>query len=474
MLRPLKKPVIIGAGISGLCTAWNLSENGITVTVLEKTNEIGGLATSFNEDGFIFDLGPHNIHTIHRDILAFLKKTFGKDLVSHKLGIKLFFRNKFVTYPLSGIDVFTVLPLWTAIPAGISFLFARIKMFFRTPGNDNSFEKWIKNRFGGILYNIYFGSYAEKTWKIKASQISSYVAEKRVPVFSISDYLSRMIRKKAIYSHNEFSSSVDNYYLARGAGQIANYFAGQIREKKETIMNNVEITSINGKNNKIESVEYLQNGQQNKTETDFLFNTMPVNELINLLKLDIPREVTDAANRLEYCSEVLLYIKVSKSRVFDSALTYFSSPRTKFNRVYDIGAFSREYVPDGKTALCIEYTCNTGDEIWQASTEKLFNNAMSVFEKYKMLNRNEVIGYSTRKLSHAYPKFKIGFEQDLKTIFSYLESVENLITLGRQGLFCYANMDDALKMGFRSVELLNSMDKKGIDYSELFPKYVIM
>ena len=43
-----------------------------------------------------------------------------------------------------------------------------------------------------------------------------------------------------------------------------------------------------------------------------------------------------------------------------------------------------------------------------------------------------------------------------------------------QGLFCYANIDDALKMGFRSIELLNSMDKKGIDYSELFPKYIIM
>ena len=42
----MKKIIIIGGGISGLSTAWKLSEKGYKVNVVESDKSIGGLAKS--------------------------------------------------------------------------------------------------------------------------------------------------------------------------------------------------------------------------------------------------------------------------------------------------------------------------------------------------------------------------------------------------------------------------------------------
>ena len=53
-----KKIVIIGSGFSGLAAACCLAKAGADVTVLEKNEQTGGRARSYEADGFLFDMGP--------------------------------------------------------------------------------------------------------------------------------------------------------------------------------------------------------------------------------------------------------------------------------------------------------------------------------------------------------------------------------------------------------------------------------
>ncbi|UYP44095.1 Thiamine thiazole synthase [Candidatus Lokiarchaeum ossiferum] len=53
--------VIVGAGMAGLTAAAYLSKAGMDVLLLEKNNECGGLLTSFERDGFLFDAGARSI-----------------------------------------------------------------------------------------------------------------------------------------------------------------------------------------------------------------------------------------------------------------------------------------------------------------------------------------------------------------------------------------------------------------------------
>ena len=59
-MKESKKVIIIGAGISGLTTAYLLHKEGFDVTVLEKNDEVGGSIETITEKGFLFDRGPNS------------------------------------------------------------------------------------------------------------------------------------------------------------------------------------------------------------------------------------------------------------------------------------------------------------------------------------------------------------------------------------------------------------------------------
>lgn len=54
------KVVIIGAGISGLTTAYWLHKNGMDVTVLEKDETVGGTMKTIYENGWLVESGPNS------------------------------------------------------------------------------------------------------------------------------------------------------------------------------------------------------------------------------------------------------------------------------------------------------------------------------------------------------------------------------------------------------------------------------
>jgi len=54
------KITVLGAGISGLATAFWLDKAGFDVTVLEVKDEPGGSMITRREDGFLIDYGPNS------------------------------------------------------------------------------------------------------------------------------------------------------------------------------------------------------------------------------------------------------------------------------------------------------------------------------------------------------------------------------------------------------------------------------
>ena len=66
--------IIIGSGISGLCTAALLSMNNKKVLVLEKHFKVGGYTHTFKRQDYEWDVGIHYIGGVH------LKKTFTRRL----------------------------------------------------------------------------------------------------------------------------------------------------------------------------------------------------------------------------------------------------------------------------------------------------------------------------------------------------------------------------------------------------------
>ena len=91
-------------------------------------------------------------------------------------------------------------------------------------------------------------------------------------------------------------------YPKFGPGQLWQIVAEKIEEKGGQIIYNEEARKFSFTDGKINSLEtYNHETKETKTYTgDHYFSTMPVNHLINGLGKDVPGEIVEIANKLEY------------------------------------------------------------------------------------------------------------------------------------------------------------------------------
>ena len=71
-----KKAIIIGAGPTGLVTASELLKQGWRVEIYEALDRVGGLARSFQWNGYNLDIGPHVFHTPNNKLAEYWQDYF--------------------------------------------------------------------------------------------------------------------------------------------------------------------------------------------------------------------------------------------------------------------------------------------------------------------------------------------------------------------------------------------------------------
>ena len=464
--------IILGGGPAGLGIAHRLLSYGQKAFLLEKQDRCGGLSKTDHYLGCKVDLGPHIFHTDKQHVIDLVAGLLNEDLVPRQIKVRVYSNGQFVPYPIKGMSVITALDSATAIHAVFDLLLARLGNMIHPASQVRSFEEWIIRQFGRTIYRCYFESYAGKVWKLSPREISSYVAIKRVPVFSIMDYIRKHFHLKPRRYHSEDQDFVRVFYPRHGIGQLMDRMTEQVIKNGGRIQTESDVAEITLEGSKIVSILYKHGQEIRQLKTDFVFSTIPITSLIACLRPAPPGAVLRAAAELQYNAGRFLYVAVKKEYVFEAALTYFQNQDIEFNRVYSLRHLSVECVPSGQEVLCIEFTCKANDSLYRASDEELFRHSMGVFEKLGILQKHEVAFYFSRKADYAYPVFRVDYEKNLEIIFTYLQSIHNLMVLGRQGLFCYANIDDVIAMGFRSVDLYHRGIEPPLNYSELFKEYL--
>jgi protoporphyrinogen oxidase len=183
---------------------------------------------------------------------------------------------------------------------------------------------------------------------------------------------------------------------------------------------------------------------------------------------EAPGEVRQAAQALDYCSAVLLFLKVNRRNVLPSAMLYFSDPNIPFSRIYDVGMYSSAMVPDGKTMICLEFPCNLGDAIWLDSEANIGKIAIEILAREGVLSQEDVDGFFIEKISHSYPRFRLGFQKRVQQCFGFFARFENFISFGRQGSFAYLNTDGVINLGFNAADAVILSESMGYRCHEWF------
>ena len=122
------KYVIIGAGVSGLSTAYELSKVFPSeILVLEKDEIVGGLCKTISKNNSYYDLGSHRIHSqVSEKFLEYIGKASDSEIIKNTRGGKLRLKKSFITYPIKSFQFFISLGLIESILCAISLIKYRI------------------------------------------------------------------------------------------------------------------------------------------------------------------------------------------------------------------------------------------------------------------------------------------------------------------------------------------------------------
>ncbi len=463
-----KRTIILGGGVTGLATGWKLAESGWNVEVLEKRDHVGGTAASFTHSGtsgdYKVDLGPHKIYTQLSGILEEIKALLGDELQALPKKSRIRILGKYFNYPFKPVALLTSVPPLQAMGFGLSYAKAAT---FRTFGHpeDYSYEKYLTNRFGKQIYEAVFKGYAEKVWGVDPNGLDAELARIRVSIPSLSELVKRMFlgekNKKEITAHAF-------YYPKKGCIRLSEKMAERILQNKGSVHLKAWPTELKLEGRRVTEVTYEKNGLRKSTSPDFVVSSIHLGQVVKLLRPVPPENVLQAAARLRYRGLIVLYLVVNKPRLFEDNWIFYPEKEVVFNRLSEQKGFSSEMGPADKTVLMVEITCSPstevgggslemvqkekGDWAWNATDSELFERAVADLEKVGILKKEDVAEYFAVRLRNKYPVYDIGFDKNLNEVAAYLESLENFLTIGRQGLFNYNNMDHCMDMGFLAAK----------------------
>ena len=509
----MKNVVIIGAGPAGLTCAYSLLKEAekIRPIIIEESNFIGGISRTEQYKENRIDIGGHRFFSKDKrvmalwqeilplqakpaadDIILNREKNFSKKgdadpekqddvlLIRNRIS-RIYYRNRFFDYPISlKPQTFINLGFRNTFFAGIDYL----KSTFKKLPEDN-LESFYINRFGKTLYEIFFEDYTEKLWGVHPRNISADWGAQRVKGLSVSKVILSALAKPFRKNNGKVETSLieEFYYPKSGPGQLWEKMAEKCVENGTELRKNQKAIKINLDGNKVKSV-IVENTDKNsadykKTEEifcDYLVSSMPINELSSSIN-EFPEEEKKIAENLPYRDFITVGLLLSKLEIENKTdiktvnnnvpdcWIYVQDRSVKMCRFQIFNNWSPYMVDDFKKHLWLglEYVCSENDELWNLSEEEMIDFASSELEKIGVIKKDNIKDSFTTRVKKAYPAY-FGTYKDFHKVRAYLDTIENLYCIGRNGQHRYNNMDHSMLTGIEAGEAIiqNNSDKTKI------------
>ena len=124
----------------------------------------------------------------------------------------------------------------------------------------------------------------------------------------------------------------------------------------------------------------------------------------------------------------------------------------------------------------IQTAYRSDDETWKLSDEELGRLVQEDLANAGIPLPVAPSAVFTRRLPQAYPVYLNGYEEPFTVLDEWADSLPQLVSYGRQGLFAHDNTHHALYMAYGAVDCLNGKgfdEDKWSDYKARFKSHVV-
>ena len=104
-----------------------------------------------------------------------------------------------------------------------------------------------------------------------------------------------------------------------------------------------------------------------------------------------------------------------------------------------------------KVWLGLEYFCNSTDDIWKREDDELLRFGAEELNRIGIIESSKVLYGTVIRMAKTYPAY-FGTYDRFNELRAWLDELENLFLLGRNGMHRYNNQDHAMLTAMTAVE----------------------
>jgi len=526
MSEEKKIAVIAGAGPAGLTAALELLRTTVKPVIFEAEDVIGGISRTARYNGNRMDIGGHRFFSKSDAVMDWwqgilpLQGAASKDDIAIGRSVplvaggpdpektdyvmlcrsrlsRILFLRKLFDYPVSlNGDTIRNLGLWRMFKIGMSYL----KVQLLPARKENSLEDFMINRFGVELYRTFFRDYTEKVWGVPCSKISPDWGGQRIKGLSITKTVVHALKqifagkkKPAAGTANgadirqkdtETSLIGQFLYPKYGPGQLWETVAEKVLEKGGEIHMKSKVVGVNRSTDgkRVVSVVVDHGNFTESVPCEYFLSTMPVKELVAAMDGGInpvPADVRRVAEGLVYRDFITVGLLLDKLLIKNPAKPgtpesklkfvadnwiYVQESDVKLGRIQIFNNWSPYLVADPeKVWIGLEYFATEGDEMWRMPDADFIKFAIAELDKIDVARPADVRDSVVFHIKKAYPAY-FGTYGEFSKIREYVDPIENLFLMGRNGMHKYNNMDHSMLAAMEVVKCIreNSTDKTAL------------
>ena len=433
--------IILGAGLSGISTAYFLQQKGYKdkITILEKEERPGGLCRSIRKGDYIYDIGPHILFSKDKEALEIMLNVLEKrnDL---KRSNKILYKGKQVQYPFE--NDLSKLP-----KEDLDYC---INAFNNNPYENyevtNMIQFFLKT-FGEGITNCYLRPYNEKIWKYDPAFMNTSMVE-RIPK-PTSDEIQRSAKGETIdgYVHQLYFS----YPTNGGIESIPNGFVNRLDMNTCSIEVNKNVIFVGKKDDQF----VVKTKDGSSYSADQLISTIPIQELTNSYE-KVDESIKACVNDLHYNSIIIAFVKTPYDFCGDNYAFMIPDKNVIFHRISKMDFLGSEYHHnDDEATYMVEVTFRNGDQIDNMDDKEIMERISKGFVEIGFAtNESDVSLIDVARFQYAYVIYDLNHTENMEKIRDYYKK-EGLILNGRFGNFEYWNMDRIVRESYNIVSSIS-------------------
>ena len=431
-----KKVVILGAGLTGLSTAYHLEKlnSGLDYQIFEKEDTPGGLCRSKQVNGFKFDCDGHLLHFKHKYTRQLLRKLLNGNLRKHRRNSSIYAFDVHVRYPFQA-NLFG-LPANVARKCLSGFIQAQNNGKI-AGANNSSFKNWIYRTFGKGIAEYFMLPYNQKFWTASLEDLTCEWIDGFIPVPSLEELIEGTVAE----NRKDYGYNASFWYPAEGG----------IEELALAFVKRIQKIKTNAQAKRIDLAKKRIIFQDNKeVKYDYLVSTIPLPELAKIMG-NTPKEVTEAFQHLRWSSVFNLNLGIDRDKISDKHWVYFPDKKLIFFRIGFPHNFSSALTPPGKSSLYVEAAYPNHNF---ANKGNLVCRIIEDLKKVGiLLPEDKILAKDINDMKYAYVIYDRNYSKATNKIADFLK-FHQILPLGRFGSWKYMSMEDVILDGKKAAWML--------------------